>query len=106
MCHCYLRQDGLGAVVVTDKEYPARVAFNLESRLLDEFDAKYMFRLYTLLTSYGPLEEREGGQPVPHDDAGEDAAGLPGSREVRQDYTDQLAVGRDEGRASDRGGWP
>ena len=47
MCHCYLRQDGLGAVVVTDKEYPARVAFNLESRLLDEFDAKYMFRLYT-----------------------------------------------------------
>lgn len=51
MCHCYLRQDGLGAVVVTDKEYPARVAFNLESRLLNEFDAKYMFRLYTLLTS-------------------------------------------------------
>ena len=51
MCHCYLRQDGLGAVVVTDQEYPARVAFNLESRLLDEFDAKYMFRLYTLLTS-------------------------------------------------------
>ncbi|OAO12460.1 synaptobrevin-like protein [Blastocystis sp. ATCC 50177/Nand II] len=44
MCHCYLRQDGLGAVVVTDKEYPARVAFNLESRLLDEFDAKYMAR--------------------------------------------------------------
>ena len=29
MCHCYLRQDGLGAVIVTDKEYPARVAFNL-----------------------------------------------------------------------------
>lgn len=43
MCHCYLRQDGLGAVVVTDKEYPARVAFNLESKLLDEFDTKYMY---------------------------------------------------------------
>lgn len=43
MCHCYLRQDGLGAVVVTDKEYPARVAFNLETRLLDDFDAKYMY---------------------------------------------------------------
>lgn len=42
MCHCYLRQDGLGAVIVTDKEYPARVAFNLESKLLDEFDTKYM----------------------------------------------------------------
>ena len=22
MCHCYLRSDGLGAVMVTDKEYP------------------------------------------------------------------------------------
>lgn len=43
MCHCYLRQDGLGAVIVTDKEYPSRVAFNLETRLLDDFDAKYMF---------------------------------------------------------------
>lgn len=43
MCHCYLRQDGLGAVVVTDKEYPSRVAFNLESKLLEEFDTKYMY---------------------------------------------------------------
>ena len=42
MCHCYLRQDGLGAVIVTDKEYPARVAFNLETKLLDDFDTKYM----------------------------------------------------------------
>lgn len=46
MCHCYLRQDGLGAVIVTDKEYPSRVAFNLETRLLDDFDAKYMFYHY------------------------------------------------------------
>ena len=43
MCHCYLRQDGLGAVIVTDKEYPSRIAFNLETRLLDDFDAKYMY---------------------------------------------------------------
>lgn len=54
MCHCYLRQDGLGAVVVTDKEYPARVAFNLESRLLDEFDAKYMFRFLRAANKLGP----------------------------------------------------
>ena len=44
MCHCYLRQDGLGAVIVTDKEYPARVAFNLESKLLDDFDTKYVHK--------------------------------------------------------------
>lgn len=49
MCHCYLRQDGLGAVVVTDKEYPARVAFNLESKLLEEFDTKYMYVIIMVL---------------------------------------------------------
>lgn len=42
MCHCYLRMDGLGAVVATDKEYPARVAFNLANKVLDEFDTKFM----------------------------------------------------------------
>ena len=49
MCHCYLRQDGLGAVVVTDKEYPAGVAFNLESKLLEEFDTKYMYMIVVVL---------------------------------------------------------
>ena len=34
--------DGLGAVVATDKEYPARVAFNLANKVLDEFDTKFM----------------------------------------------------------------
>lgn len=44
----------------------------------------------------GSLEEREGGQPVPGNDAGQDASGLPGPCEVRQDYTDQFAAGRDQ----------
>ncbi|KAK8799489.1 hypothetical protein WA158_006038 [Blastocystis sp. Blastoise] len=44
MCHCYLRADGLGAVIVTDKEYPSRVAFGLETRLLDDFDSKFVGR--------------------------------------------------------------
>ena len=42
MCHCYLRVDGLGAVIATNKEYPSRVAFNLANKVLDEFDTKYM----------------------------------------------------------------
>lgn len=49
MCHCYLRSDGLGAVMVTDKEYPARVAFGLETRLLDEFDSKFVYAAFWLM---------------------------------------------------------
>ena len=41
LCHCYVRVDGLGACFVADKEYPARVAFTLLSRLLEEFNQKY-----------------------------------------------------------------
>lgn len=29
MCHVYVRDDGLSAVVVADVEYPQRVAFSL-----------------------------------------------------------------------------
>jgi len=35
--HCYIRSDGLGGTVITDEEYPARVAFVLLSQILDEF---------------------------------------------------------------------
>lgn len=35
--HCYVRSDGLGGTVITDDEYPARVAFVLLTQLLDDF---------------------------------------------------------------------
>ena len=35
--HCYVRSDGLSGSVITDLEYPARVAFVLLTQLLDEF---------------------------------------------------------------------
>lgn len=35
--HCYVRSDGLGGTVTTDKDYPARVAFVLLGQLLDDF---------------------------------------------------------------------
>lgn len=40
MCHAYLRQDGLSAVLVADSEYPQRVAFNLLTRVLADFAEK------------------------------------------------------------------
>jgi synaptobrevin family protein YKT6 len=39
--HCYIRSDGLGGTVVTDSEYPARVAFVLLTQLLDDFTAAF-----------------------------------------------------------------
>jgi len=35
--HCYVRSDGLGGTVISDQEYPTRVAFVLLTQLLDEF---------------------------------------------------------------------
>lgn len=34
---CHLRADGLGAVMVSDGEYPERVSFSVLSNLLDDF---------------------------------------------------------------------
>eukprot|EP00924_Labyrinthula_sp_SR-Ha-C_P002988 maker-scaffold_58-snap-gene-0.19-mRNA-1 protein AED:0.01 eAED:0.01 QI:154/1/1/1/1/1/2/1105/202 len=41
----HLRSDGLGAVCVTDKEYPERVAFSILSKQLDDFFTKYAARI-------------------------------------------------------------
>jgi synaptobrevin homolog YKT6 len=35
--HCYVRSDGLGGTVITDSDYPARVAFVLLGQILEEF---------------------------------------------------------------------
>merc|ERR1739845_181639 len=35
--HCYVRSDGLAGSVVTDSEYPSRVAFVLLTQILEEF---------------------------------------------------------------------
>ena len=36
-----MRQDGLASVIVTDAEYPQRVAFSILGKLIDEFSAKF-----------------------------------------------------------------
>ncbi|XP_022703038.1 synaptobrevin homolog YKT6-like [Varroa jacobsoni] len=41
MCHCYLRCDGLSGVLISDHEYPNRVAHTFINKVLDDFAAKY-----------------------------------------------------------------
>lgn len=40
MCHVYVRADSLGAVLISDHEYPHRVAHTLLTKVLDDFSAK------------------------------------------------------------------
>lgn len=35
--HCYVRSDGLGGTVITDMDYPARVAYVLLGQMLEDF---------------------------------------------------------------------
>ncbi|XP_037115100.1 synaptobrevin homolog YKT6 [Syngnathus acus] len=37
LCHVYVRNDNLGAVVIADTEYPQRVCFSLLDKVLEEF---------------------------------------------------------------------
>ncbi|XP_053990406.1 synaptobrevin homolog YKT6 [Hylaeus anthracinus] len=41
MCHVYVRADNLAAVLISDHEYPRRVAHTLITKVMDEFAAKY-----------------------------------------------------------------
>jgi len=40
-CHAYVSPSKLGGAVISDKEYPARVAYNLISKALEEFAKAY-----------------------------------------------------------------
>jgi len=41
MCHVYVRADNLAAVLISDHEYPRRVAHTLITKVMDEFAAKH-----------------------------------------------------------------
>lgn len=41
MCHVYVRGDSLAGVLLSDHEYPNRVAHTLITKVLDEFAGKY-----------------------------------------------------------------
>lgn len=41
MCHVYVRADNLAAVLISDHEYPRRVAHTLITKVMDEFATKH-----------------------------------------------------------------
>ncbi|XP_058805842.1 synaptobrevin homolog YKT6 isoform X2 [Phymastichus coffea] len=49
MCHVYVRGDGLAGVLLSDHEYPNRVAHTLITKVLDEFVSKYPAHTWTTL---------------------------------------------------------
>jgi len=47
LCHVYVRADGLGAVLVSDADYPHRVAHTLLTKILDDMSAKVDWKTAT-----------------------------------------------------------
>lgn len=41
MCYVYVRADNLAAVLISDHEYPGRVAHTLITKVMDEFATKH-----------------------------------------------------------------
>lgn len=42
MCHVYVRADNLSAVLISDHEYPRRVAHTLITKMMDDFAVKHL----------------------------------------------------------------
>ncbi|KAH8554154.1 Longin-like domain-containing protein [Umbelopsis sp. PMI_123] len=55
--HVYARAEGIAGVVITDKEYPQRVAFSLLNKILDEFIMRYPPEKWTNNVQYPELAE-------------------------------------------------
>jgi synaptobrevin family protein YKT6 len=51
LCHVYVRQDGLAGVIISDGDYPTRVAQTFLSKLLDEFATQYPSSTWNNLTA-------------------------------------------------------
>ena len=58
-CHCYVNENGLGGTVVTDPDYPMRVAFQLLSECMSQFEAQYGSR-WTTIAKDSELEFKAG----------------------------------------------
>ena len=47
VCHVHNRQDKIAGLVVTDEEYPSRVAFTLISKVVDDFKQAHPISAWT-----------------------------------------------------------
>lgn len=50
MCHVFVRVDNLAAVLISDHEYPRRVAHTLITKVMDEFATKYPQSMWETLS--------------------------------------------------------
>jgi len=53
LCHVFVRSDRLSGVIVSDHEYPHRVAHTLMSRILDDFSDKVASHLWPSIVENG-----------------------------------------------------
>ena len=51
MGHVYARTEGLVGVLISDKDYPIRVAYSLLTKILDEFLQRYPASKFKSATS-------------------------------------------------------
>lgn len=70
MAHAYTNLAGLSCVIITDREYPARVAFALINRVLDEFMAEFPRDIWltsTVKLNFGKLRDMIVKYQNPHE---------------------------------------
>jgi synaptobrevin family protein YKT6 len=58
LCHVYVRQDGLAGIVVSDKEYPPRVAFTLLSKVLSAYEQQMGVNWKTITEDQNPSADK------------------------------------------------
>eukprot|EP00049_Salpingoeca_infusionum_P018064 m.355593 g.355593 ORF g.355593 m.355593 type:complete len:198 (+) comp17288_c0_seq1:381-974(+) len=59
VCHVHAREDKVTSVVITDEEYPQRVAFTLGYKATDDFKAKFPAEKWTGAPQATPFPELE-----------------------------------------------
>ena len=58
MCHVHVRADGSTGCVITDKDYPSRVAYSLINKVLDDYTSQYEPTARLNPVQVGMLEEQ------------------------------------------------
>ncbi len=54
--HTYARSEGVAGVIISDKDYPVRVAYTLLNKVLDEYLTQYPKATWENVTSNSGLE--------------------------------------------------
>jgi synaptobrevin homolog YKT6 len=100
--HVYSRTEGVVGVVISDKDYPLRVAYSLLSKILDEFLQRYPASKFKSATSldFPELHSVRVPSGVVIDDTYLVFDTIPRSKSGRYDHESSSRIGRDENCAS------